>query len=591
MCGIFGASADSGIIKKNRCGLISAIDYLKHRGPDGMNYIEKDTAFMGHTRLSIIGLQHGKQPMTTADGRYTLSYNGEIYNYVQLRSELEKLGYKFTTNSDAEVLLYAFVEYRENCLEKLDGMFAFAIHDEKEDSLFLARDRFGIKPLFYSTYGNVFTFASEVNAIYKSGIVPFSSNTKHFNEFLIFGYVTGEETLHQHILELPPAHYLLKKDGKVRTFKYWNHYPEVREENLDEDIIIEELHNLLEERFLAWTIGEDISDIGVLLSGGLDSSLVAKVASYRGLKLNTVTAEFPNDSAYNEKFLTEILLKEINCNAKYVNIKDDFFAESYQRLTTFCDTPIHNTNSLTLMALCEQIRENTDIKVVLCGEGADELFGGYERYRTITGEYDEKQDINIINYAYNRVAIPRLKLLTDDPSINNPARGHIVDSLISRDSVNMLLELDQQTFLQSYLNRQDLVGMMYGLEIRTPFLDHKFAEYVNSLPGSFKVRDGTHKYILRKVAEKHIPKDIIWHKQKFQFNSPSSRMLYKGQFRDIYNELINPSCEMGKFYDVGGMQKLLAMHAPQKGTEHDHSNTLVRIISMELWLKHLKQFS
>jgi asparagine synthase (glutamine-hydrolysing) len=240
--------------------------------------------------------------------------------------------------------------------------------------------------------------------------------------------------------------------------------------------------------------------------------------------------------------------------------------------------------------LCDGIRRRTDVKVVLCGEGADELFAGYARYRTVTDEFARTGDPDTLVYSRNVVALPRLRLLTDDVAIRNSTRHDLLDEIRGtsqgREPLNALLMLDQATFLGSYLHRQDRVGMRHGLEIRVPYLDHELARFVNGLPSSYKLRDDVHKWLLRRVGERRLPHDVVWRREKVALSSSLNRLLHEGleaRFRDVLGD----GCLLGDRYSVDGMQRLLDDHRPAQGGA-DHSNTLWRLFSLELWLRSLR---
>jgi asparagine synthase (glutamine-hydrolysing) len=254
------------------------------------------------------------------------------------------------------------------------------------------------------------------------------------------------------------------------------------------------------------------------------------------------------------------------------------------RLAGHLDEPIMDANNYTLMAICEGLRSRSDLKVALCGEGSDELFAGYERYSTIASRYTESGDPDTLVYAYNAVALPRLALFADDAGVDVEHRRRLADRLRSTDPVNKLLELDQLTFLLTRLQSQDRVGMMFGLEIRPPFLDHPLNELANRLPPALKIRDGFSKWILRRVNERHLPAEIAWNRRKTALSAPVARMFGSGPLRIAFLDLIDDRSRVASYYSAAGMKRLLQMHDPSRNG-HDHSNTLWRILALELWLR------
>ncbi len=581
MCGIFGMISKHHDLTAYFQEGSYALSTLVHRGPDGINHFSNSNAFIGHTRLSIIDHDTGRQPMMSDDGDLVITFNGEIFNYRELKSELKHLGYTFVTQSDTEVILAAFKHYGHDCVDRFRGMFAFAIFNRKSGEIFAARDKFGIKPFFYTLINNMFIFSSEIKAIYKTGLVSFEPETKHFNEYLIFGYVAGEETLHKNIRELAPAHYLIFNAGEYETHQYW--YPVEKQKSPTPDG--QELEAMLEKKLreaVKFWITADV-EVASFLSGGIDSSILTVLASGYIDQLKTFTACFPGDKVINETARVEKIIDRIKGVSLMIPMEDQYLFKNIFRLSAHVDDPIHDSNYFTLMALCEGIREHSDIKVVLCGEGADELFGGYDRHKTIPEKYVGSHDPEVLIYAMNRVALPRLRLFSENIDIEDCVRKRLFNSLTSDDPVNMALELDQLTFLTSYLHRQDRVGMMFGLEIRTPYLDDRLARFVNSLSSDVKVRNNCHKWILRKTGEKFLPKSIMWDKSKVALSFPIHRMLKQEGAGSLFRRMVNKEAALSSYYSVDGILKLLNDHNPLIPGK-DHSNTLWRILSLELWL-------
>ncbi len=581
MCGIFGIFNKEKSISTCSININSAVASLQHRGPDDYNVYESENAIIGHTRLSIIDLDQGQQPMQSQNGRWVIAFNGEVFNYRELRKKLQHEGYTFLTNSDTEVVLAAYQLYEHQCLELFRGMFAFVVYDTETKNFFAARDRFGIKPFFFTWTNNYFIFSSEIKAIYQTGLVAFEPKSEHFNEYLIFGYIAGEETLHRHINELKPAHYICSKKQPFVQKKYWQPFDDTII-NDSEDDIIDQLDVLTKDAVSLWTTAD--VEVASLLSGGVDSSLLTSLASKPIPHLRTITAYMRNEPSFDEREYAKLVSSRIAGESLEIPITEIYILENLERLAKHFDDPIHDPNYFTLMAICEGIRKQSDLKVLLCGEGADELFGGYARHRTIAEEYETNKDPDILCYALNRVAIPRLHLFSDDVSINSSYRYKLQEQLKSKDAINNVLELDQQMFLNSYLHRQDRVGMMFGLEIRTPFLEHELAQFVNRLPARLKINNIVHKYILRKVAERYVPHEIIWNPKKVAFAAPISQALYNGELRSKFTHLLSSESEIAKYYSTDGIQTLLSQHIPsQSGC--DHSNTLWRLLSLELWLR------
>ena len=593
MCGIFGVISENPLDENFVRNSDLVFDSLKHRGPDSNGKHETEKAILIHTRLAIIEIEKNLQPVTTSDGRYTLIFNGQIFNYKELNKELSDFGYLIEGKGDAETILYSYLKWGNNVCNYLNGMFAFAIYDSKENSIFLARDRLGIKPLFYFKEKNKLVFSSEIKSFYKSNLKVFEPNKNFFDEFLIWGYVAGESTLHKDIYELPPGSTLYYKNETLRINRYW--YPVNQSLNLpinNESLLIDMLEDKLLKSIEYW-VKSDVP-LSSLLSGGVDSGLITALASKYDKDIITYTAFSPDQPESDERYLAKQTITQLfgsYKNHSEVSLSSMDIVDSISHMIEFLDIPSHAANTNTLMKICENIRKNNLTKVVLCGEGSDEIFGGYYRYRSIANEYKETNNPEILVYAYNRVAIPRLKLLKKEISIPNKSRWEVEKNCLSREATSRSLELDQQTFLCPYLQRQDHIGMMYSLELRTPFLDHNIVEFANALPDKYKIRKDNnghywHKYILRKVAERYLDKNIVWNKKKYQFNAPYAQSLQKGA---LYNLLKLQMRDMilGEYYDTSGINKLLEDHKPgMKGENHsDNSNILWRIINLESWLR------
>ncbi len=583
MCGIFSINSLNRNLEDTRFieGTKKALNKLSHRGPDGSGILVKTSAILGHRRLSIIDIASGQQPMMTDDGKIGITYNGEVYNYVEIRNELIDLGHKFQTNSDTEVVLKAFSQYGIKCLQKLRGMFAFVIVNFEAKEFFAVRDRFGIKPLYYSKQDDFYIFSSEIRPMHHSGLIPFEVNSKKLEEYLVFGYIAGQETLHQNVQEIEGGHYLYISQNKKEYKRYW-HPGDVPEKNISFEDAVDELDTKLYDAVSAWSVSD--VEVGSLLSGGVDSSLVTALSKKILGKVHTFSLGFPEDKDMDESHHIRNLRDYIKVENTFVNFKETYILDTLTDLANHFDEPISDPNNYSLMALCKEIKNLTNIKVILCGEGADELFGGYPRHRQISNEFRENQEDNLLLMSLNKVALPRLDMIEANSNFSRKNREIITGTLNTKDAVNRVLEHDQLTFLTTRLHSQDRIGMYYGLEIRTPFLDHSLAEFVNGLPGKYKVDNQWSKYILRNVAQKYIPKSIAWEKKKIGLSIPYSRMLHKGPLRDIFEETVINGGKVSKYFSVKKIQELLNLHKP--GIEgQDHSNTLWRILSMELWLR------
>ena len=412
-------------------------------------------------------------------------------------------------------------------------------------------------------------------------MVPFEPQEKHFNEFLIFGHVAGEETLHKHVKELEAGHFLTLKNGTVKKTEYYQ-FPRENSElrSRKEEDIVDELTTLIRDSVNLWSTAD--VEVGSFLSGGIDSSLIVALASETISSLTLFSLFFPGFPSWDERNFVSETANSIKSKAHFIKLTNNDFIEVLEKIYCNSNEPLPG-NSISRFVLSRGVRKNSDLKVVLCGDGADELFGGYIRHKKISDEYRENGDLSNLNLGLNRLALPRLRLFSDNIEIANPTRMNTASCLSSKEPLNKALELDLKMYLAPYLSSLDRMGMMFGLELRPPFLEHSLIEYVAQLPEDYKIRKPWHKYILRKVAEKYLPKNLVWNPKKIPLAVPMmSQSMANGALANLYKDVITQNSKISSYYDVKGMLRLLEMH--EAGNENDHSNTLFRILTLELWL-------
>jgi asparagine synthase (glutamine-hydrolysing) len=538
MCGINGVlNKNGGEIDKDT--FIKMRDSLAHRGPDdGGVYFEKSLA-LGHRRLSIIDVsENGHQPFISSDNSYIIVFNGEIYNFIELRQELAKKGLKFKSNTDTEVLLLLFIEYGEACLELLNGMFAFAVWDCLKKELFIGRDRVGVKPLYYYDDNNTFLFASEIKAFFYYGI---DKRLKHENisEWLLFRYVAGEETLFEGIKVLLPGHYLkISKSGGIpKVIKRWW--------NLSQKIIagppILDPVNWLKNNFYSSINYRMISDvpIGILLSGGIDSSSVAASISQNGYEnIHTFNVGFENFKD-DESNVAEKFSKSLNFPFHSIKLAPKDLGQLYLDATYHNDEPLIHQNDPHLIAISRFAKNQ--VKVLLSGEGADELMAGYVRYKPLEYIRILRNLRGLLNYMPKKLRSHRVVKLSKYLSLNaqhesviwnasnmfpsdyielgitafnieNPYRLNMAieaEKCYPNDELRQTLYLDQHTYLCSLNNRNDRTTMAASIECREPFLDYRLIEGLGKLPTSLLMRNGVGKIILKNALRKELGKDVL----------------------------------------------------------------------------------
>jgi asparagine synthase (glutamine-hydrolysing) len=564
MCGITGLlSPNPALVDRHR--LRTATSLLAHRGPEGEGYYEAadGRVALGHRRLCIIDeSERAAQPMTLA-ARYHLVYNGELYNYLELRQRLQGEGHQFRSSSDTEVVLTAYAAWGKDCLLLFDGAFAFAIWDEKEQTLFAARDRLGEKPFFYTQSGETFLFASGIRALQALGASE-EVNTALLYNFLTLGYAgnpaDGGETFYQAIRKLPAAHSLLftLPTGELLIERYWAVYPEAGEES-DEKETIERFEALL-SRSVQTRLRSDVP-IGTSLSGGLDSSSVVALcaeAAAAQWSHQCFTATFP--FARDERAFAETVARQFNCRQHLVTVEGGEVVSLMEQVMRAQEEPILSGSPLAQYAVYGAARA-AGVKVVLDGQGADELLGGYRhhypwywrelyarRQLEKSGELKAARALGV-NQPFGlrekaAALLPHLagsiwegrqeRRAARHPDLHPDfATAHRRQSYYTqplKPTLNGVLYFN--TFLQGLedlLRLADRNSMAHSVEVRLPFLQHELVELLFRLPPSYKIRQGWSKWILRKAMEHRLPEAITWRRDKVGFEPPQEEWMKHSQ--------------------------------------------------------------
>ncbi len=571
MCGITGKITFSNN-KVSYAELKRMTDAIIHRGPDGEGqWINDDgNVGLGHRRLSIIDLsENAAQPMHSSDGRFIISYNGEIYNYIELRDELIKLGYRFNTTSDTEVLLVAYQEYGESFLQKLDGMFAFAIWDNHKKEMFCARDRFGEKPFFYFQNKQEFVFGSEMKAIFSAGI-PKSIDHQMLYLYLAYDIVENpnnkSQTFYKNIFQLPASHSLkITQDGNIEIKKYWELKINTTFTDGFEKATTTFKH--LFDKSVKRRMRSDVK-VGSSLSGGVDSSsvLCSVMELFPKIHFNTFTARF-KDLNYDEGIFIEQLKKKYSFQAFDCYPKVDQVIDNLDKIFYHQEEPFGSTSIVAQWEVMKLAKHNNTI-VLLDGQGADETIGGYFKYfLPFLHEIKDKKEyqaqktaiekhLRIGSYISKKEAL-RMKVPNLFDKITDISRPY-------RDAVGMDLSDDfkkeykfestpfhRDTNLNAFLHNDifkyglgkllrfsDRNAMAHSVEVRLPYLSHHLVEFVFSLPSAYKIKEGWTKYILRKSMEERVPLSILYRKDKKGFQAPDTWMEEK-KMKDLINESIH----------------------------------------------------
>jgi asparagine synthase (glutamine-hydrolysing) len=551
MCGIAGIyNLNQSLVSLTN--LKKMTDVISHRGPDGEGHWLNTNGNIGfgHRRLSIIDLsENGKQPMHYADGRYTITFNGEIYNYIELKNDLKLKGYQFVSDSDTEVILALYDLKKETCLQDLDGMFSFAIWDEKLQTLFCARDRFGEKPFHYFKNNNVFVFASEIKQFWTIGI------EKKVNQEKLLAYAkTGvlensnqiAETFYHSIQKLDAAHYLMiDADKNIIIQKYWDIETTSKPFNGTLEQAAEMFLQLFTDS-IRLRLRSDVS-VGSSLSGGLDSSsIVMLIDDLKGneVKQNTFSARFKNFSKDEGNHIESVVKACKNLSVHYTWPDKDYFEKVFDKVSYYQDEPFASASIVAQYSVMDLSKKN-NITVLLDGQGADEYLAGYlPYYNTYLNQLfysnpkmfqSEKSNYSALHELSNpymdisRTETTRMKL-------GRLRRKFLRQNLPYKNALELVLKEDTTVKgLKELLRYADRNSMAHSIEVRLPFLSHKLVEFVFSLPDEFKLNSGWTKFVLRKAMDKILPPSICWRIDKIGYEPPQDLWIKSDKFiQDIH---------------------------------------------------------
>ena len=548
MCGILGVFSDKGNL--NMETLEKATATLYHRGPDGRRvWMSEDRKIgLGHTRLSIIDLEGGDQPLKNEDGSIHAVVNGEIYDFERIRSELQAKGHRFRTASDSEVLIHLYEDLGLDVLNELRGEYAFIIWDSRTQRVIAGRDRFGIKPLYYSFQQGTLFLGSEVKALLAAG-VPAEWDDESFYIGSHLGFTPMQNrTLFKGIFQVPPGHVIVADKYQHRMHSYWDfNYPlkEMHNNNLSDEEAIETFRNYFDEA-VKLRLRSDVP-VGVYLSGGLDScAILGTVAKFRGSGVKAFTIGF-QDAIYDETAVAKEMAQFTNADFNSFDVTPKSLAENFVDSIWHCETTVANSHTVAKFMLSEYVRDS-GYKVVLTGEGSDEILGGYAHFAQDMLLHTENHvnssfpDDNAIKRRLGFVPSWMKKLISSSNNIKNLFSKEMNAKFSGLDPYSMFLDdqdvknqlqgrhiLNQSQYLWSKLllpnyllcSLGDRMEMAHSVEGRVPFLDHKLVEFVTTLPVSFKIRNMTEKYILREAARPVIT-NTIYERKKQPFIAPPS---------------------------------------------------------------------
>jgi asparagine synthase (glutamine-hydrolysing) len=612
VCGIAGfvtvGPSDGGV------GILGRMaEAIRHRGPDDFGFYHDDHAHLSQRRLSIVDIDGGHQPMCNDTGDLWLTFNGEIYNHAALRPAFEQAGHRYRTRSDTETILHAYEQHGADCLSLFRGMFAFAIWDAKQQRLFCARDRLGIKPFYYYWDGRLFVFASEIKALLEHPAISPVLADGLLAEVMAFGHTSGDHTLFQNIRKLMPGHQMLLEAGdsapQLKCERYWEH-PRAGgnpEELRDDPTWIGETRRRLEES-VQMHLMSDVP-LGVFLSGGLDSSVIAALTQRASSRRVETFAVGYSEAKFSELNYARRVAGALGTQHHEVLVGLDDFFSALPKLIWHEDEPIAWPSSVPLFFVSKLAAQH--VKVALSGEGSDELFAGYERYRWL--------NVNQRWAGHYARVPPRLRGAVRDwiatsPLLNARLRRKLRHTVLGRelDFESLFLEnfycafdagehaenymrlweehpeasplartlyADQQTYLLELLMKQDQMSMAASVETRVPFLDHTFVEFAARIPDRLKISGRSQKHILKSAVTGLLPHNII-HRKKMGFPTPLAQWLRDPRAQPLYARLRSRDGLLAAHVDMGQVDALIDRH--RSGLE-DATDRIWRLINLQLW--------
>jgi asparagine synthase (glutamine-hydrolysing) len=587
-------------------------DAIRHRGPDDFGFYHDPQAHLSQRRLSIIDLAGGHQPMSNETGALWITFNGEIYNHAELRPALEQAGHRYQTRSDTETILHAYEEHGADCLGLLRGMFAFAIWDAKQQRLFCARDRLGVKPFYYYWDGRLFAFASEIKALLEHPEISPELAEDLLPDVLAFGYTGGEHTLFQNIRKLMPGHRMLLDVGcprpELRCERYWD-VPEADRDgqDLDDQFWIRETRRRLEESVQMHRMSD--VPLGVFLSGGLDSSAIAALTQRTAPRPVRTFAVGYSEAKFSELGYARQAAGVLGTQHREVVVNRDDFFGALPQLIWHEDEPLAWPSSVPLYFVSKLAAQ--DVKVVLTGEGSDELFAGYQRYRWL--DWNQRCAAH-----YVRVPEPTRRAVQEwistSPLLGAGLRRKLRHTVLGRElgfqslflenfycafhaaggcedymsywnarrqdsSLARTLYADQKTYLVELLMKQDQMSMAASIESRVPYLDHALVEFAARIPDRLKIAGRTQKHILKAAVSDLLPRAIV-HRKKMGFPTPLAEWLRDARAEPLYARLRAPDGLLAAHLDLQRMDVLIDRH--RSGRE-DATDRIWRLLNLQLW--------
>jgi asparagine synthase (glutamine-hydrolysing) len=627
IAGIFSPQTNKGISVPLLKDMATAI---QHRGPDEWGYYIDDTIGLAHVRLSIVGLEGGAQPIHNEDQTLWIVYNGEIYNYPELRRELVDQGHRFYTDTDTEVLLHLFEEMGSACLDRLNGQFAFAVWDTRKQELFLARDRLGIRPLHYTVYNNQLVFGSEIKAIFSYPEIPRRIDPIGLDQCFTFWTTLTPKTAFEGILELPPGHYLQATPDQLTIQRYWDIPLCPKEEQFESSVqdLQEQVRELLIDAVRV-RLRADVP-VGCYLSGGLDSSIITGSVVKQGMRdVRTFGIRF-EESAFDEGEFQREMVSHLGCSHRELVAGNSQIGAALPDVLWHCEKPLLRTSPVPLYLLSGLVNQS-DFKVVLSGEGADEIFGGYNifreaKVRRFWSRYPESsRRADLIGQLYPYIfSNPRLKRTLQsffaqgldragEPIFShlirwgntrrlstfyadelqyqigqydglNEVQAQLPDGFMCADALSRAQYLEMKTFLSNYLlsSQGDRMAMAHSVEIRLPYLDYRVVEFMSRVPARWKILGLKEKHLLKRAFCQDLPKRIT-NRSKHPYRAPISSSLLEQIHRGYGREMLSQAAlkDAGMF-NPARVERLINKCERQASVSEVDNMALIGILSSQV---------
>lgn len=592
---------------------------LQHRGPDGEGKFVDQEIGLGHRRLSIIDVQGGSQPIGNEDGSLQIVFNGEIYNFVELRKELEAFGHKFKTRSDTEVIVHAYEQWGTACVERFNGIFAFALWDSVKESLFLARDHLGVKPLYYTTVGNRFLFGSEIKALLQDRECPRAVDNEALVHLFTFRYVPSPKTLFKSIFKLPPAHFMLVSNHGKEIKRYWNRLPRQRQ-GPRENELIEEYQYLLEDA-IRLQLRSDVP-LGLFLSSGIDSALIlAIMRKHTAGRVQAFTIGFEHGEKTNEVDDAKQLAEMFGAEHHSMMVSPKDYMEYYDRYMWDLEEPVGNETAAAFYFVSKIT--SRQVKVALTGQGADEPWAGYhrhigvklsslysklpglftdsiaptvarlvprnERVKRAVASLGEADPLTRFTKIYSFFSADMKRQLFQDwlkaevPDYEyggKEALRRLYEDVQGCDPLTQMLYMDTRANLpDDLLMVGDKTSMANSLEARVPFLDYRLIEFAETLPPHLRLRGFQRKYLHKRALEKWLPRSVVYRRKK-GFENPIDDWLRTRMRSFVEDALLSPDSSINQFFNVGYVKEILRKHQERR---ESFMRQIYLLLSFELW--------